>query len=119
MGLTEHTGHGVPTIIKKYGKEVFEIRDNYIMCRIPFNKKVLGMTNKSVSTSNFTNASINKTEKSVLGILIENPKKKTTQMASEIGVTIRTIERTLVSLKKKGLIERTGSSKNGSWLVVQ
>lgn len=28
MGLTEHTGHGVPTIIKKYGKEIFEFTDN-------------------------------------------------------------------------------------------
>ena len=26
MGLTEHTGHGVPTIINKYGKEVLKLR---------------------------------------------------------------------------------------------
>ena len=42
MGLTEHTEHGVPTIIKKYGKEVFEITDNYTKCRIPYNKKCIG-----------------------------------------------------------------------------
>ncbi len=46
MGLTEHTGHGVPTIIKKYGKEVFEITDNYIRCRIPFDKNVLESSKK-------------------------------------------------------------------------
>ena len=40
MGLTEHTGHGVPTIIEKYGKEAFEITDNYIKCKIPFDRKV-------------------------------------------------------------------------------
>lgn len=40
------------------------------------------------------------------------------EMSLEIGVTKRTIERTLVSLKKKDLIERIGSNKSGSWTVI-
>ena len=66
-----------------------------------------------------TNVGINKTEKAVLGILISNPQKTADEMAVEVGVTKRTIERTLVSLKKKGLIERIGSNKSGSWVVIQ
>ncbi|WP_051233638.1 helix-turn-helix domain-containing protein [Butyrivibrio sp. NC3005] len=58
------------------------------------------------------NVGINKTEKAVLGILISNPEKTAGEMAVEVGVTRRTIERTLVSLKNKGLIERIGSNKN-------
>ena len=65
------------------------------------------------------NVGINKTEKAVLGILIGNPEKTAEEIAVEVGVTKRTIERTLVSLKKKGLIERIGSNKNGSWIVIQ
>ena len=64
MGLTEHTGHGVPTIIKKYGKEIFEITDNYVKCKIPFDKRVLELSNKNVG--------LNKTEKAVLRLLIED-----------------------------------------------
>ena len=41
------------------------------------------------------------------------------EIALEVGVTKRTIERTLVSLKKKGIIERIGSNKSRSWYVVQ
>jgi len=41
LGIVEHTGHGVPTIISKYGKEAFEIFDNYIRVTIPFNAEVL------------------------------------------------------------------------------
>ena len=119
MGLTEHTGHGVPTIIKKYGKEVFEITDNYIKCRIPFNNKVLESIKKNVGINVGTNVGINKTEKAVLGILIRNPEKTAEEIAIEVGVTKRTIERTMVSLKKKGLIERIGSNKSGSWTVIQ
>lgn len=83
MGLTEHTGHGIPTIIKKYGKEVFEITDNYIKCRIPYNKNVLEMSRQSVGI----NVGINKTEKAVLEILISNPKKTAEEMAIEIEST--------------------------------
>ena len=72
MGLTEHTGQGNPTIIKKYGKEVFEITDNYIKCRIPYNKNVLEMSRQSVGIK----AGINKTEKAVLEILISNSNTK-------------------------------------------
>ena len=91
MGLTEHTGQGNPTIIKKYGKEVFEITDNYIKCRIPYNKNVLEMSRQSVGINvgiNVgTNVGINKTEKAVLEILISNPKKTAEEMAIEIEST--------------------------------
>lgn len=111
MGLTEHTGHGVPTIIEKYGKEVFEITDNYIKCKIPFDKKVLELSNKNVG--------LNKTEKAVLRLLIENSDRTANMIAIEIGVTKRTIERTLVSLQKKGKIEHIGSKRDGMWVVIQ
>ena len=97
MGLTEHTGHGVPTIIEKYGKEVFEITDNYIKCKIPFDRKVLELSDKNVGL----NVGLNKTEKAVLGLLIEDSDRTADMIATEIGVTKRTIERTLVSLQKR------------------
>lgn len=48
MGLTEHTGHGIPTIVKKYGEQAFDIEDNFIRCTIPFDKEVL----KQISFNN-------------------------------------------------------------------
>ena len=55
----------------------------------------------------------------MLGMLISDLTKTAGKMAADAGVTKRTIERTLGSLKKKGLIERIGSNKSGSWSVVQ
>ena len=40
LGIVEHTGHGIPKIIEKYGKEAFDIHDTYINVILPFNKKV-------------------------------------------------------------------------------
>jgi len=46
MGLTEHTGHGIPTIINRYGKDIFQIEDNYIRCTILFDNQVLSQIEK-------------------------------------------------------------------------
>ena len=115
MGLTEHTGHGVPTIINKYGKGAFEITDHYLKCKIPFEEKVLELKNKNVGL----NVGLNKTEKAVLGLLIEDADKTADVIAVEIGVTKRTIERTFSNLQKKGKIERVGSKRDGIWVVVR
>ena len=62
-----------------------------------FNKKVLKLSNKNVGL----NVGLNKTEKAVLGLLIEDSDRTANMIATEIGVTKRTIERTLVSLQKR------------------
>ena len=78
---------------------------------------VVGSPNVGINVG--TNVGINKTEKAVLGLLISNPEMTAEEIAIEVGVTKRTVERTLVSLNKKGLIERIGLNKNGSWAVVK
>ena len=112
MGLTEHTGHGIPTIIERYGTGVFEIENNYIRCTIPFEKEVTDQINNR-------NVGLNKTEKKVIENLIENPSITSANLAEIIGVTKRTIERTFKSLQEKKIIERIGTKRNGSWIVIK
>ncbi|MCI7343174.1 MAG: winged helix-turn-helix transcriptional regulator [Fusobacterium necrophorum] len=116
MGLTEHTGHGIPTIVNKYGKEVFEIEGNYIRCTIPFERYVLAnFDNKNVGL----NVGLNKTEKKVIELLIENPSYNSEDLAEKIGMTKRTIERTFKTLQEKKRIERIGSKRDGNWIVTK
>lgn len=116
IGLTEHTGHGIPTIVKKYGEEVFEIENNYIRCTIPFDEKVLD----KLKTENVgLNVGLNKTEKKVVSLLIEDSEYTSDELAAKIGVTKRTIERAFISLQNKKVIERIGSKRDGSWIVIQ
>lgn len=116
MGLTEHTGHGIPTIVEKYGKDVFQIESNYIRCTIPFEKEVIDQTdNKNIGL----NVALNKTEKKVIALLIENPSLTLVELAEIIGVTKRTIERAFKSLQEKKMIERIGSKRDGNWIVVR
>jgi predicted HTH transcriptional regulator len=119
MGLTEHTGHGIPTIIKKYGKDVFEITDNYIKCRIPFDRTVLEQSQRNIVPNITLEDRLNKTEKAVIRLLIEKSNYSIDELSSNIGLTNRTIERALSSLQKKGKIERIRSKKTGGWLVIR
>ena len=64
------------------------------------------------------NVGLNKTEKAVLGLLIENADRNADMIAKEIGVSKRTIERAFISLQQKGKIERIGSKRDGSWRVI-
>lgn len=112
MGSTEYTGHGIPTIVKRYGEAVFEIEDNYIRCTIPFNEEVLDQLKKG-------NVGLNKTEKKVVSLLREDAEYTSDDLAEKIGVTKRTIERAFASLQNKEVIERIGSKRNGSWIVTK
>ena len=47
------------------------------------------------------NVALNKTEKKVIALLIENPSLTLVELAEIIGVTKRTIERTFKSLQEK------------------
>lgn len=40
LGIVEHTGHGVPMIVCKYGREAFSIHPSHIDVTIPFNPRV-------------------------------------------------------------------------------
>lgn len=69
MGIVEHTGNGIPTILKRYGRQAFEIKDNYIKVIIPFAERVLEQQNVGLNVGlNLTHS-----EDEVIKILLENP----------------------------------------------
>ena len=121
MNLTEHTGHGIPTILAKYGENAFDIGDSYILVTIPYDKDVLDIAkqNRNVGKNVGLNVGLNVTEKRVITHLLENPEATADNMACAIGVTKRTIERTLKKLQEKGILVRSGAKKNGSWIVIR
>ncbi len=97
LDIVDHTGHGIPIIVNKYGVEAFEINDNYILVTIPFNKDVLATMN----------VGINDIEKDIIEELIKNPMLSANDISLIINKSKRTAERYLKSLQKKVLsVER-------------
>lgn len=120
MEISEHTGHGIPTIIKQYGKEAFDIGEDYIKCTIPFNKDILEkLPIQKENKQEVLDEHISKTERKILELLILDREKTADSIAEELSLTKRTIERALTSLQIKGYIKRVGSKRNGFWLVIK
>ena len=115
MELTEHTGHGIPVIVSKYGKEVFHIGDSYINVVIPFDADVAANKRPIVGQ----NVRISKTEKQVLQRLLEKPNATAEALAAELSLSVRTIQRALHNLQDRDIIRRTGNKRSGAWLVVK
>lgn len=70
-------------------------------------------------SSNKTNDTLNKMEKLVYQLLSSNPQYSREELAEKISKTVRTIQRTLNSLRDKEYITRIGSDKTGRWEILK
>ena len=121
LGIVEHTGHGVPKIIAKYGRQAFDIHDSYINVVIPFNKKVLETLDpyKNKTNNNENSDDLSDKEKRVLMELVNNPKIAYQELVDDLSVSRRTISRIFESLTNKEYIQRIGTNKTGYWKVLK
>ena len=70
-------------------------------------------------SSNKTNVTLNKMEKLVYQLLSSNPRFTREELAEKTSKTVRTIQRTLNSLRDKEYITRIGSDKTGRWEILK
>lgn len=124
LGIVEHTGHGIPVIVKKYTKKAFEISNSYIRVIIPFNEEVIsnhGVINGAISgvINDADRDKLEEKENSIL-IQIENePSLSARELSNILGIPFRSTQRYMSFLREKGFIERIGSNKTGYWKVMK
>lgn len=111
LNLIEQTGHGVPLIVSKYGKNVFEITDNFITATIPYS--VPSTTNINY---NLDSVDLTISEQKVLNILKENANIALSQLCELLDIKQTAINNAIKKLKEKGIII-IGSNKTGYWKV--
>ena len=119
LDIVDHTGHGVPIIIEKYGRGAFEISDNHIIVTIPFDLEVMKSINVGVNVGVNVDVNINKNERQIIELILNDPTLTAEKISIKINKTKRTAERYLKTLQEKGYIERNGSDKNGYWKVLK
>lgn len=110
LNYIEQTGHGVPLIVSKYGKQAFDISDNFITVTIPFSES------KEAIKKDTNDISI--TQNKVLELIKSNSNLTISQITSTLNLGQTTINNALKQLKKLGYIERIGSNKTGYWKVL-
>jgi fido (protein-threonine AMPylation protein)/biotin operon repressor len=64
------------------------------------------------------NETTNETVKLILGLMRGNPAITYDEIAASTGKSRATVHRMIAELKTKGIIKRSGASKNGRWIVI-
>ena len=109
--IVEQTGHGVPKIIKKYGVEAYDFGTSTITVTIPFDKSGFHEENQNATVK------LTETEKNIIDSIAENENITIEELSERMGKHRTTIVRALNQLKKKGIVNRIGSDKDGHWEI--
>lgn len=112
LDLVEQMGTGIIRILQSYNKESFEFFPNFIRVTFPFNENKFKITKKEIQNSNLT-----ETQNNIIGLMLDSPTITQETLARLLDVNIRTIQRNIKILIDMGLVERTGSTKKGIWIV--
>ena len=102
LDIVDHTGHGVPIIIEKYGREAFDISDNHIIVTIPFNQEVVNSLNVGVNVGVSVDENLNEIERKIIGLVLNDPTLTAEKISGHIEKSKRTAERYLKALQEKG-----------------
>ncbi|MCM1122235.1 MAG: putative DNA binding domain-containing protein [Eubacterium sp.] len=60
---------------------------------------------------------INKTQKRIMSMILDNPKITQKEMAAELNITTRAVKKSIKEMEEKNFIERIGSARGGYWCL--
>lgn len=101
--IVEQSGHGVPIIVREYGKSAYKFSESSITVVIPFEKNGFEK-GKEIG-------------KEIIELVKINPTISVKELSNKMGVTIRVIRYQIEKLRKDGIIIREGSTKSGKWII--
>ena len=104
--MVEALGSGMRRILDVYDRSNFVFLDNFIRVVIPF------AWLPSEKTSE-------KTSEKIIKLVLSNPYISISELAQEINISTRNIERNLQKLRDSNRIRRVGPDKGGHWEVLQ
>lgn len=113
LDYIEQTGHGVPLIVSRYGKEVFDITENFITVTIPLNKH----QKDKASLSESENLRIDRNDEKILALIKKDSSIKVREISRHVGLGTTAITNRIRKLREQGVVRRAGSKKNGQWVV--
>ncbi len=109
LNMIEQTGHGNLIIVDKYGKDAFNINENYITVTIPF---AFTPSMKQIDVNG-----LSPTHAKVLLAIKDNPTFTRKEISTFCGIGTTRVGELIKDLKELGKIERVGGKKGGYWKV--
>lgn len=114
-GYAEQSGHGVPTIVDRYGRGVFSFEDGMVKVTIPLEferNEVQERKNADRQRKGLT-----RNQKKIYDILFEDGNKSLQEVADESGLSLAGVKKICLKLQEYGILERSGSKKDGVWIA--
>jgi len=101
-------------IISSYGRQAFDIMENFINVTIPFNY------DKGISEEILKGIKIilTQAEKAVIEEINNNPHITIRELVTTTGYSDGYVRKVLTQLKEKGVVQRRGGRKEGTWIVM-
>lgn len=113
LGIVEQTGHGIPLIISNYGKQAFDIMDNFVNVTIPFNY----VKQEALGNDADVKGTLSEAEEVIVEAIQSNPQITIRELVIITKYSDGYVRKLLSVLKEKGIIERRGGKKNGRWIA--
>lgn len=113
LDYIEQTGHGVPLIVSRYGKEVFDITENFITVTIPLNRE----TKEKNDSERGKKELIDSKDEEILQLMKENSSISVNEISKQVHLGTTTLTKRIRRLKEGEFVERNGSKKKGQWVV--
>ena len=116
IGYGENLGSGFPLILNAWNEKHWiksELLEQPELMQV---KLTLHIQNEP--TNEPVNDPVNERQQTILSIMKQSPSIIREDLANKLGISLATLKRELTSLRKEGYITRSGSDKNGQWIVV-
>ena len=111
----EQSGHGVPTIVDKYGRSAFSFADGMIKVTIPLEferEEIINRVNKEKVKNNLTD-----NQKHVYEYMSSNIVGNLQEVADAVGLSLGGVKKICAKLQEYGFLERKGSKRDGMWVT--
>ena len=111
-------------ILTVYPQSIFHISEHFIDVKFNYDENAMSILQEnSANADGGINGGVNggvefsETELNILACLTKNNELNAGEIAKQLGIGKRTVERVIKSLKMQGIIERIGSDKTGHWEI--
>jgi len=122
LDYAERLGSGIPYVVEKYGREIFQFSSSIIRFSLPFDRtlEAKGQTETTQKTAQeITQKTTQKITQKILDAIRQNPTVSRQELAIIVERTPDAVKQQLEKLKKTGLIRRIGPDKGGHWEILK
>lgn len=113
-GFAEESGHGVPSVVSKYGEDAYVFSDYFINVIIPFDKSGFSVTTRKSDSKQPENI-----KNCIIDLLSNNNRLSRKDLSLLLGVTEGSVRHHLNKLQEEKRITRIGPDKGGYWNILK